>query len=377
LNTKSLLIDAHTFDEDHQGIRTFIKGIYSAIKVDPSILKIYLVANNIDNLKQEFKHQTNFNYIKLESRNKYIRLIYEIPKIINQYQIDFAHFNYYLPLFLNKHCKYIVTIHDVLFIDFPEYFPLKYRLKNTYLFRRSALKAHILTTVSKYSVERIKINFKIHEKPITILPNAISETFKQEHNKRIDRAFIKKEFNIDNFIVYVSRIEPRKNHLNLVRAFQDLQLWEQGVSLVLIGKESFKDNELTELIKKVNQVSNGKVLTLDNVANDELIKFYNAAQLAVFPSLCEGFGIPPIESAVLKTPTICSNATAMKDFVFFEDYLFDASSKEALKSKILDALENQNNNFEEERLQTISEIVKSKYNWTKTADILKNLILND
>lgn len=377
MNTKKLLIDAHTFDESHQGIRTFIKGIYCAINVDPSKLQIYLVANDIDNLKQEFKHQTNFNYIKLQSRNRYIRLIYEIPKIIKQNQIDFAHFNYYLPLFLNKQCKYIVTIHDVLFIDFPEYFPLIYRIKNTYLFKRSALKANILTTVSEYSAERIKRNFKVHEKPVIVLPNAISETFKLEYDKSEDRTDIKKEYNIDNFIVYVSRIEPRKNHLKLVRAYQESQLWLQGISLVLIGKESFKDHELTETIREINQVSNGKLISLDNVSNSELIKFYNASRLAVFPSLCEGFGIPPIESAVLKTPTLCSDATAMKDFTFFEDYLFDASSKELIKSKILEALDVQKNNFEIERLQTISEIVKNKYSWSKAANILKNLILND
>ncbi len=345
--------------------------------MDPSKLQIYLVANDIDNLKQEFKHQTNFNYIKLQSRNRYIRLIYEIPKIIKQNQIDFAHFNYYLPLFLNKQCKYIVTIHDVLFIDFPEYFPLIYRIKNTYLFKRSALKANILTTVSEYSAERIKRNFKVHEKPVIVLPNAISETFKLEYDKSEDRTDIKKEYNIDNFIVYVSRIEPRKNHLKLVRAYQESQLWLQGISLVLIGKESFKDHELTETIREINQVSNGKLISLDNVSNSELIKFYNASRLAVFPSLCEGFGIPPIESAVLKTPTLCSDATAMKDFTFFEDYLFDASSKELIKSKILEALDVQKNNFEIERLQTISEIVKNKYSWSKAANILKNLILND
>ena len=133
---KTLFVDAHTFDESHQGIRTFIKGVYEEIDVHSSELHIYLAANNIDNLKKEFRDQPNFKYIKLKSKNKYIRLAYEIPKIIKCNTFDYAHFNYYLPLFLNKKCKYIVTIHDVLFIDFPQYFPLKYRLINTILFKR-------------------------------------------------------------------------------------------------------------------------------------------------------------------------------------------------------------------------------------------------
>ncbi|OUS02410.1 hypothetical protein A9Q86_03965 [Flavobacteriales bacterium 33_180_T64] len=377
MSTKKLLVDAHTFDENHQGIRTFIKGIYSALDVSPSELKVYLVANDIDNLKEEFKNQNNFNYIKLESRNRYIRLAYELPKLIKKHRFDFAHFNYYLPLFLNKDCKYIVTIHDVLFIDFPQYFSLKYRIKNTYLFKRSALKANILTTVSEYSAERIKRNFNIKKKPLFVLPNAINEKYKLEYNKNKDREEIKQVYNIDNFLLYVSRIEPRKNHLKLVRAYQELQLWNRGISLVLIGKESFEDKELEKAIKRVDIESGGKLVRLEDVANEELIKFYNAAQLAVFPSLCEGFGIPPIESAVLKTPTLCSNSTAMKDFTFFESCLFDASSKDVIKLKILEVLNIQEDNHEIVRLQNISEMIKKKYSWTETAKILKNLILND
>ena len=130
-----LLVDAHTFDENHQGIRTFLKGIYGTDAVNSSNnLMIYLASHNIDNLKKEFKDQSNFKFIKLKFRNKYIRLLYELPKIIAEHSFDYIHFNYYLPFFLNRKCKYIVTIHDVLFIDFPKYFPVKYRLINSFLF---------------------------------------------------------------------------------------------------------------------------------------------------------------------------------------------------------------------------------------------------
>ncbi len=377
MKNKNILVDAHTFDENHQGIRTFLKGLYGNLDIDSSNLKIYLAANDIDNLKEEFKNQPHFNYIKLNSQNKYIRLVYELPKIIRAYNIDIAHFNYYLPLILNKKCKYMVTIHDVLFIDFPEYFPLKYRLINTYLFKRSALKADILTTVSNYSSKQIKNHFKIPNKQITILPNAISDKYKKEYNKTHHQEYIRNKFNIEQFIVYVSRIEPRKNHYKLVKAYEELKLWEKGISLVLIGKESFADNKLMELIDKVNISSNRMIYKLHDIDSNDLIKFYNAAILAVFPSLCEGFGIPPIESAVLKTPTICSNSTAMKDFTFFEDCFFDATNVELIKNKISNALFEQNDINDIEKLQRISDAIKIKYNWKNTAKTLKHLILNE
>lgn len=374
---KTLFVDAHTFDEYHQGIRTFIKGIYEEIEVHSSELQIYLAANNIDNLKKEFRDQPNFKYIKLKSKNKYIRLAYEIPKIIMSNAFDFAHFNYYLPLFLTKKCKYIVTIHDVLFIDFPQYFPLKYRLINTILFKRSAKKANIVTTVSDYSAQRIIENFNITDKKIEVLPNAISKKYTLTQNKEDDKDYIKAQYNLDKYIIYVSRIEPRKNHYNLVKAFEELSLWKQGFSLLLIGQESFKDDKLNRLIHKVSQASNGMILKIRDIPNDDLIKFYNAATLAVFPSLCEGFGIPPIESAVLKTSTICSNSTAMKDFTFFKDRLFDATSKDAIKATITKFLDKESVSNQSDELLEMSNHIKEKYTWNRTAQKLKNLILND
>lgn len=370
LMRKKLFVDAHTFDENHQGIRTFLKGIYNAIDVDPKKLQIVLAANNIENLKQEFKNQKNFEYLKLNSKNRYIRLAYEIPKLIKRHQFDFAHFNYFLPLFLNKKCKYIVTIHDVLFLDFPQYFPLKYRITNTFLYRRSALKAKVVTTVSEYSSKRIKHHFKLNKKEIIILPNAVSNKFLKERDKNIDVKYVTQKYGLSKYILYVSRIEPRKNHLILVEAYKDLELWKQNIDLVFIGSESFNNDELNNSIKFINEKTEGKVLKFKDIANDELVRFYNASTISVFLSLCEGFGIPPIESAVLKTPTICSNATAMSDFDFFEDFLIDPNSKEKIMRKILEILREMSECQSIESMEVISKKIKELYSWKKTASIL-------
>ena len=163
----------------------------------------------------------------------------------------------------------------------------------------------------------------------------------------------------------------------MIKAFEELSLWKQGFSLLLIGQESFKDDKLNRLIQKVSLASNGMILRIRDVPNDDLIKFYNAATLAIFPSLCEGFGIPPIESAVLKTSTICSDSTAMKDFAFFKDRLFDATSKDTIKATITKFLEKESVSNQSDELLKISDHIKEKYTWNRTAQKLKSLILND
>lgn len=372
---KSIFVDAHTFDENHQGIRTFLKGLYSSMDLENSKVKFYLAASNIDNLKREFANQDQIQFIKLNSNNKYIRLAYEIPKIIKTGNFDYAHFNYYLPLFLNKNCRYIVTIHDVLFIDFPQYFPLKYRLLNTLLFKRSAIKAHILTTVSNYSAERIRVNFRLTKK-IEVIPNAVNQEYLIDNDKARDKKYIKERYNIEEFIIFVSRIEPRKNHKTLVKAYSELKLWQRDFTLVLIGSESFVDKELQNMIDEINISFPDRIIRISDVDYLELIKFYNAASLAIFPSYAEGFGIPPLESSVLETPTLCSNTTAMKDFQFLKAYTFCPDDLETLKQKMVSILDNSNISVKHDFKNIASEI-KKYYKWDESAKIFKTLILND
>ena len=119
------------------------------------------------------------------------------------------------------------------------------------------------------------------------------------------------------------------------------------------------------------------LVKINDVPNTDLIKFYNAATLAIFPSLCEGFGIPPIESGVLETSTICSNSTAMKDFTFFKDRFFDAESKESIKRTITKFLNTKDDSHQKDELFNIAKSIEETYNWCKTAQKLKYLILND
>lgn len=365
----NLFVDAHLFDGIFQGSRTFLKGIYSNLDSKKYSLKIFLAANNTENLKEEFKGIEGIEFIKLKSKNKFIRLTYEIPMLISKLKIDFAHFNYYLPLFLNKNCSYIVTIHDVIFLDYPQYFPKTYFFKNKILFKIAAKRADILNSVSLYSAIRIKENFSI-EKVIDVLPNAIDEKFYNITDKDVDKNYIKKKFEISNYLLYVSRLEPRKNHIILLRTYDELKLWEQGIELVFIGKKAIEDFELNHYFEEVNTKSNGKLRHLEYVNNDDLMIFYNAALIACFPSLCEGFGIPPLESAVLKTPTICSNLTAMQEFGFFGKFHIDPRNKDEFKYIVTQTLEDIKSGLIYSEMNFISELIIEKYKWKNTADVL-------
>lgn len=357
----NLLIDAHVFDGKFQGTRTYLQGLYSCLTKKNDI-EFYFAACDIKNIKKIFGTNKNIHYIKLKTHNNLIRLSIEFNRIIKKYNIDYAHFQYITPLI--KSCKEIVTTHDVLFLDYPHFFPKTYRLKNNFFFKRSAKRADILLTVSEYSRKSISDYYNIPINNIHITPNGVllpnKDTILPDTNKL---------YHLHKYILSVSRIEPRKNYLTLLIAYNELKLYERGYKLVIIGS---KDLEYTEFYQYYNQLcetAQNNILFM-SVNYLELISLYKNASLFVFPSFAEGFGIPPLEAIALKCPTLCSNTTAMSDFKFLGENLFSPNDINELKRKIEINLKSRDT----QRVELLSDIIINKYNWQKSADILYTLL---
>lgn len=355
-----LLIDAHVFDGKYQGTRTYLQGLYSYMTKHIDI-DFYFAAHNIENIKNIFGLANNIHYIKLSSSNKIKRLCIEFPKIIKQYKIDYAHFQYIIPII--KCCKEIVTIHDILFLDFPQYFPLSYRIKNFLLFRYAANRADLLLTVSNYSKNAIIKHFNLLNKEIHITPNAVLF-----QNKEFKLPDIKKIYNLDKYILSVSRIEPRKNHQLLLRAYVELDLYKKNIKLVLVGAKDLKNKIFNDYYNGLSEEIKKSILIIQTT-NSELIALYKNASLFVFPSFAEGFGVPPIEAISYGCQTLCSNQTAMKEFDFLNDNFFSPYDIKELKNKII---KNLNINNTKEQIQFIDK----KYNWEKISDKFYKMLIN-
>ena len=126
--TIKLFADAHVFDNEYQGSRTFIKELYNCLS-QKNDLQLYLAAYDVENLKQYFPDTTNIVFLKYKYKNSVARLLFDIPFLIKKHKFDYAHFQYITPI--KKNCRFIVTTHDVLFNDFPEEFSFVYRkIKN-------------------------------------------------------------------------------------------------------------------------------------------------------------------------------------------------------------------------------------------------------
>lgn len=354
-----LFVDGHWFDEPYQSTGVFLKGLYNEL-IDDDRFEIYFAAANIEQLKTAFNNSDKIKYLPFKSHSKYYRLAIDAPHLIERYKIDISHFQYTTPLV--KKSREIVTIHDLLFKEFKDLFPWSYRITKDFLFKRSAKRSDLITTVSKYSADSIIKHYKISPQKIKVIPNGISSDFFVDYDEN-DLPDVTKKYNLNKYILGINRIEPRKNHISLLKSYVELALWKKDIKLVLIGRQDIKVPELESYLNHLPAHVQKNILWLRNVNFTELLSFYKNASLFVYPSIAEGFGIPPLEAAALKTKTLCSNATAMADFSFFGNDLFDPTNIKELSHKILTKLEENNIT----RRNEIAHIIRDNYKWENIA----------
>lgn len=364
---KKVFVDAHVFDGEYQGSRTYIEEIYDVVLANNEDINILFAARDSKNLRRLLKYK-NASFVQYRSQKSLVRLFFEIPYLIYKMGCNVAHLQYFLPLLRLPSCKYIVTIHDILFLDFPDEFPWTYRAPRQLLFYHAAKNADILMTVSRYSQQRLSSNYNIRAEDVMVTPNGVSNAYLNFARTADDcRNYIKDKYHIGRFILYVSRIEPRKNQLQLLDAYLSLELSKKGIELVFIGKCTIGGLFLDKY-RSLSQETRKYIHWFDQVGNDDLLALYKAAELFVYPSKAEGFGIPPLEAAAVGTSVICSNATAMGDFEFFGDDFFDPNNPDALKKFLGNRL--QENSFNIKKTAHIREIIQSRYSWSHSASIV-------
>lgn len=234
-----------------------------------------------------------------------------------------------LPLKWNeKPIKKIVTIHDLIFLRYPEYYSFFDRKIHFWKFKKAATQADLIIAISEQTKRDIIKFLKVDESKIRVVYQGCHQSFKEKKSADIFNS-AKDKFKLpEKFILNVGTIEERKNLLNIVKAINGTE-----IPLVVIGKKTKYFDKVQKFIKK-NNLQN-QVYFLENVSMEELAAIYQLAEIFVYPSVFEGFGIPVIEALFSGTAVITSNTSSLpeaggKDSLYINPYHTDD-----LKSKIL------------------------------------------
>ena len=230
--------------------------------------------------------------------------------------------------------KKIVTIHDLIFLRFPQYYSFFDRKIHFWKFKKAAEQADLIIAISEQTKQDIMQFLKVPEEKVTVIYQGCHNAFKENQSVEFLKS-IKEKYKLpERFILNVGSIEERKNLLNIVKAINGTE-----IPLVVVGKKTKYFVKVQKYLKK-NKIEN-QVQFLENVSMEELAAIYKLADIFVYPSFFEGFGIPVIEALFSKTPVITSNLSCLPEAGGTDSVYIDPDNLEDLKAKILFLWENE------------------------------------
>ena len=256
----------------------------------------------------------NFRAVLEPSPNYSIREQVHVPWVLMRERPDVFHSPHYvLPPAIR--CRSVVTIHDTIHLTFRQYLPnrMAYAYAKASMWA-AARRSNRILTVSEASKRDIVRLLDVPPDKVVVVHNAIDERFWVAPDAD-DVARVRERFQLDQrFILYVGNIKPHKNLVRLIEAFHELRRGELAdLKLLIIGDEISK---FPALRRAVHQHKLHKhVRFLGYLPDETLAVLYRLAAAFAFPSLYEGFGLPPLEAMASGTPVVTSNVSSLPEVV--------------------------------------------------------------
>ena len=246
-----------------------------------------------------------------------LRILWEqivLPSRVNSQKVDVFHYIDHTLSLLRKPCPTVITVHDLAFFRVPEMYNLSRRFYKQFISQRSVRRADRIITISEYTRREILELTGIDSRKVEVIPYGVDEKFRHMQNDPSLEEFRKKAGLPKRFILFVGTLQPRKNIDGLLNALHKVyRMADLDHKLVICGDRGWLYNEVFDMIRRLGL--SDKVHYMDCVPHDHLPYIYNLADLFVYPSWFEGFGLPPLEAMACGTPVITSNATSIPEVV--------------------------------------------------------------
>ncbi|KUO71994.1 MAG: hypothetical protein APF77_12365 [Clostridia bacterium BRH_c25] len=345
------------------GLATYTNNLLENLNKQQQLKNIFLFYPCKDSTDYFNINNISQNLLIGERRLDFWRNVYDLKWDIS-YPIDVFHNTVNgigLPSTL-KGIK-IITLHDLIPYIMPETVDrphLNYTLKNTpYILEEVS---HIIT-VSRYSKSDIQKYFGIADDKITVTHLAADPIFKPLDRDNAKRVILNK-YGVDKkYVLYLGGFSQRKNIARLIKAFKRvITEKEEAINLLILGEYSRSYKALWKLTEELELCDYVKFLNF--VPTADLPYFYNGAEVFVYPSLYEGFGLPPLEAMQCGTPVVTSNVSSIPEIVGDACLLANPYSVDSISDSILALLSDR----DEWQKYSFMGIEKTReYSWQKTA----------
>jgi glycosyltransferase involved in cell wall biosynthesis len=263
----------------------------------------------------------NFRVVPLASPERSVSGYFEYRAAVKRLQCNLVHVPHIFWMPRHLRCPYVMTVHDVLeHLSRARGLSGLMRSLHFQLTKRVLQGASRIFAVSVFTKNEIMNLFGIPSRHIEVIYNAIDERFLHGHASDADRKFLAERYQVTYpFLLYAGRISPHKNVVRIIEAFSALKAELEkedkfpDLKLIIIGDELSKNPDLRRTVVRAGVQNDVRFLGF--VPIEVLRVFYDAAKVFVFPSLYEGFGLPPLEAMAHGTPVLASNTSSLPEVV--------------------------------------------------------------
>jgi len=272
------------------------------------------------------------------SGNPFVRLGLDLSRRLREDRPDLFHVQYTAPL--GCPAPVVVSVHDISFLERPEYFPPARAAQLQLTVRRTVRRAARILTPSEFSAQAIRRAYNLPEEKVTVVPNAVSSSFRPMSREQA-RAAVRGRLGVPvPYVLMVGDLQPRKNQTGLIHAFEELvrQHPELPHHLVLVGQDSWYASRVRRAAADSSCAH--RIHFTGFVTDDELVQLYGGCDVFAFPSFYEGFGIPILEAMACGRAVTCSNSSAMLEVADGAAIVFDPQSGEQMFRALRDLLLN-------------------------------------
>jgi glycosyltransferase involved in cell wall biosynthesis len=355
-----IAIDAHAIGRHLTGNEVYVRSLLNAFSAEHGDREILAYVSGVEACASIPNHIR----VRRVAANPFMRLGFDLPSRVRKDRPDVLHVQYTAPMGCSV--PVVATVHDVSFLEHPEYFTRdrawQLRLTVGRTVRRAA---RILTGTENARNSILKVYPEIEEDKVLVVPLAAAPEFRPI-SREAAAATVRERYSIGGrFVLSVGDMQPRKNHIGLIRAFARMIKAHPQLThkLVLVGKPTWFSPRVQEAARESGVED--RIQFVGFVSDSDLLQLYNACDCFVFPSFYEGFGFPALEAMACGRAVICSDASALPEVVDGAAILFDPYAIDEMVRAIADVLLDAELRGRMERLGIQR---AAHFSWQKTAE---------
>ena len=324
-------LDVHVLTGPHQGTTSVWMNLLSEL---PPTHEYVLYSFDPDEVSRRFP-QEHFIHRRIPRIPAAARIQIAFPFMTRRDRCDVFHANYYGPIVGGP--PLVLQVHDVIYLDFPEYSTGARSAMFATLSRASAHAAKRVVTDSEWSKERIVAQYAVAAERVDVVPLGLDRSWRCPSERAIERAWEELQPRVpDRFALSVGRLDPRKNFAQTARVVRTLVDRGDLDGLVIVGPEDFGASQIRA---EMERDGTAKIVThLSALDTASLQALYRHASCLLYLSLAEGFGLPLIEAMAMGTPIIASNRTSIPEVAGDAGLIVDPEDTEEAVSALAQLL---------------------------------------